>query len=236
MNNQLSTLVLASGSPRRRELLAYLTPDFRIVVTDAEEYDRSLPPGGVAVLPAVAVPPEQHPVLMAWRKANAACTEAPSSVIIGADTIVVLDGTVLGKPRDPDHARWMLRQLSGRAHIVYTGLAVIQQAAAGDKHVQYDVVASDVTIAELSDEVIDDYVATGEPLDKAGAYGVQGLGGRLVQQVIGSYTNVVGLPLPALHRLLQIDAIPDLADPSNAYQRWLADQRKEPLSCPPTLP
>lgn len=236
MNTVSQSLVLASGSPRRRELLAYLTPVFRIVVTDAEEHDRSLPPGGVAALPAVAVPPKHHPALMAWRKANAACTEAPASVIIGADTIVVLDGTVINKPTDPDDARRMLRQLSGRAHIVYTGMAVIRQAAAGERQVQYAVVASDVQIAPLSDDVIDGYVATGEPLDKAGAYGVQGLGGRLVQQVVGSYTNVVGLPLVALRRLLHAAHVPDLADPSDAYRRWLTDQGKEPLPCPPTLP
>ena len=228
-----SALVLASASPRRQELLGYLTPSFRIVVTDAEETDRSLPRVGT-MLPAVNLPQESHPALIAWRKARAACAESTDSVIIGADTIVVLDGDVIGKPKDPDHARQLLRRLSGRTHTVYTGMAVINQTV--PEQVRYDVVASDVTLAALSDEAITSYVATGEPLDKAGAYGIQGLGGRLVQQVTGSYTNVVGLPLPALHRLLTNAGVSDLADPSDAYRRWLADHGKEPLPCPPTLP
>lgn len=233
MTSASSALVLASGSPRRQELLGYLTPSFRIVVTDAEETDRSLPARGT-VLPPVGLPPESHPALIAWRKARAACAEAVDSVIIGADTIVVLDGDVIGKPKDAAHARQLLRRLSGRTHTVYTGLAVIDQSM--PEHVRYNVIASDVTLAELTDETIARYVATGEPLDKAGAYGIQGLGGRLVQQVTGSYTNVVGLPLPALHRMLAAVGVSDLADPSAAYQRWLADQGKEPLPCPPTLP
>lgn len=228
-----SALVLASGSPRRQELLGYLTPSFRVIVTNAEETDRSLPMDGT-LLPAVNLPQESNPALIAWRKARAACAESVDSVIIGADTIVVLDGGVFGKPKGPDHARQLLRRLSGRTHTVYTGMAMINQAA--PEQVRYDVVASDVTLAQLSDEAIADYVATGEPLDKAGAYGIQGLGGRLVQQVTGSYTNVVGLPLPAVHRLLTKAGVSDLADPSDAYQRWLADQGKEPLPCPPTLP
>ncbi|HEU5016214.1 MAG TPA: Maf family protein [Roseiflexaceae bacterium] len=228
-----SALVLASGSPRRRELLGYLRPSFHIIVTDAEEKDRSLPPAGT-MLPAVSLPQDSHPAMIAWRKARAACAEVVDSVIIGADTIVVLDGDVIGKPKSPDHARQLLRRLSGRTHTVYTGLAIIDQAA--KEHVRYDVVASDVTLATLSDETISSYVATGEPLDKAGAYGIQGLGGRLVEQVTGSYTNVVGLPLPALHRLLTAVGVAEIADPFDAYQRWLADQGKEPLPCPPTLP
>lgn len=155
--------------------------------------------------------------------------------MIGADTIVVLDGNVLNKPVGPDHARAMLRQLSGRTHEVFTGLAVASHVA-GTPAWQFELVRSLVTLAPLDAATIDAYVATGEPLDKAGAYGIQGLGGRLVRAVVGSYTNVVGLPLPALHRLLSRAGVPGLVEPSEAYQRWLDDQGKEPLPWPPTLP
>ena len=118
-------LLLASASPRRRELLGLLGQPFRAVANDGEERDHPPPPAVLAALPACPVPLATHPTLLAWRKADTACAESPGSVIIGADTIVVLDGDVLGKPRDPAHARSMLRRLSGRTHTVYTGLAVL---------------------------------------------------------------------------------------------------------------
>ena len=242
-------LLLASASPRRRELLGLLGQPFRAVANDGEERDSPPPPAIVAALPACPVPFATHPTLLAWRKADAACAESPGSVIIGADTIVVLDGDVLGKPRDQAHARTMLRRLSGRTHTVYTGLAVIgQELGVGsrgsgtsqlptpDFQLLLDLVASDVVIAELTDTEIDAYVATGEPMDKAGAYGIQGLGGRLVRSVAGSYTCVVGLPLVAIHRLLSVVGYTQLTDPTEAYMRWLESQGKEPLSCPPTFP
>jgi septum formation protein len=244
-----AALLLASASPRRRELLGLLGQPFRALATDGEERDSQPPPALVAALPACPVPLATHPTLLAWRKADAACAESPGSVIIGADTIVVLDGDVLGKPRDQAHARTMLRRLSGRTHTVYTGLAVIgQELGVGSRgseisqlptpnsQLLLDLVASDVVIAELADAEIDAYVATGEPMDKAGAYGIQGLGGRLVRSVAGSYTCVVGLPLVAVHRLLSAAGYTQLTDPTEAYMRWLESQGKEPLSCPPTFP
>jgi len=243
-------LLLASASPRRRELLGWLGQPFRAVANDGEDRDSPPPPAIVAALPACSVPLATHPTLLAWRKADAACADSPNSVIIGADTIVVLDGDVLGKPRDQAGARAMLRRLSGRTHTVYTGLAVLGLGirdwglgTAPRPSTQYpvpstqlDLVASDVVIAELTDAEIDAYVATGEPMDKAGAYGIQGLGGRLVRSVAGSYTCVVGLPLVAVHRLLSVAGYTQLADPTEAYMRWLESQGKEPLSCPPTFP
>jgi septum formation protein len=244
-------LLLASASPRRRELLGLLGQPFRAVANDGEERDHPPPPAVVAALPACPVPLTTHPTLLAWRKADAACAESPDGVIIGADTIVVLDGDVLGKPRDPAHARTMLRRLSGRTHTVYTGLAVIQpeirdwRLEIGDmeasrqspiSNLQLDLEASDVLIDDLTDAEIEAYVATGEPMDKAGAYGIQGLGGRLVRSVAGSYTCVVGLPLVAIHRLLSAAGYTQLTDPTEAYMRWLDSQGKEPLSCPPTFP
>ncbi len=228
-------LALASASPRRRELLAYLGVPFRIIVTDAEEHDHPPPPEIVAALPPLALPLFDHPTLRAWRKASAACASAPDSVIIGADTIVTLEGDVLNKPVDPDDARRMLRRLSGKTHTVYTGLAVID---ARQIHAPplFALVASRVTVAALSDADIDAYVATGEPLDKAGAYGIQGLGGKLVRSVAGSYTCVVGLPLVETWRLLCAAGIRGLRDPAESYRRWLLDLGKEAPPCPPTLP
>jgi septum formation protein len=236
-------LLLASASPRRRELLGLLGQPFHAVANDGEERDSPPPAALIAALPACPVPLATHPTLLAWRKADAACADSPDSVIIGADTIVVLDGDVLGKPRDQAHARTILRRLSGRTHTVYTGLAVLGLAVGNLPNTQYplpntqlDLVASDVVLAELTDAEIDAYVATGEPMDKAGAYGIQGLGGRLVRSVAGSYTCVVGLPLVAIHRLLSIAGYTQLTDPTEAYIRWLESQGKEPLSCPPTFP
>jgi septum formation protein len=244
-------VILASASPRRRALLGLLGVTFDSVTTDGEERTTAPPAVVVAALPPAPLPAAIHPTLLAWRKAHAACAEAPESVIIGADTIVVLDGDVLGKPRDAEHAHRMLRRLSGRTHIVYTGLAVLQKEnrdwgleidedqgnlQSPISNLQLELVASTVTIAELTDAEIAAYVATGEPLDKAGAYGIQGLGGRLVREVLGSYTCVVGLPLVELHRLLVAAGVVGLADPTETYQRWLRAQGKEPLPCPPTFP
>lgn len=258
-------LTLASGSPRRRELLGMLGARFALAASDAEEQDHPPPPALRAALPPLDMPLNDHPTLRAWRKADAACALAPRNVIIGADTIVALDGVALNKPADPADARRMLRQLAGRSHTVYTGLCVMTPVGEGPKtndhsspsaasdgstrdglgpsslifgrwRIALDLVASDVMLLALDDATIDAYVATGEPLDKAGAYGIQGLGGRLVAAVTGSYTNVVGLPLVHLHRLLTAAGVDGLSDPAESYARWLAEQGKEPLPCPPTFP
>jgi septum formation protein len=132
-------------------------------------------------------------------------------------------------------------------HTVYTGLCVIAPGGGRPQHLAptlsdghtccwLDLVASAVEVAPLSAAEIAAYVATGEPLDKAGAYGIQGLGGRLVRAVRGSYTAVVGLPLTQTHALLRAAGLADLDDPERAYLRWLQQQGKEPLPCPPTLP
>lgn len=249
MNAAPPTLILASASPRRRELLGFLGVPFRAISTDGEERDAPPPPAIVAILPPAPLSLATHPTLLAWRKADAACAEVPKGVIIAADTIVVLEGDVLGKPRDTEHACELLRRLSGRTHTVYTGLAVTKKEIADGRleinhnhlhspisTLQLALAASEVTIAELSDAEIAAYVATGEPLDKAGAYGIQGLGGRLVCEVVGSYTCVVGLPLVETHSLLVAAGVTGLSEPAEAYRRWLGAQGKEPLPCPPTFP
>lgn len=232
-------LTLASASPRRQELLTWLGTPFAVVVTDAEEQDTPVSPEIIAALPSFPLSLADHPTLRAWRKAHDVWAADSAHVVLGADTIVVLDQTVLNKPRDAAHAHTMLTQLAGRVHTVYTGLCVYRAQLDGDDscaQMQFDLVASEVTIAPLQADEIAAYVATGEPLDKAGAYGIQGLGGQLVRQVVGSYTAVVGLPLPATWRLLAAAGVSGLHDPAVAYRNWLQHQGKEPLSCPPTLP
>ena len=179
-------VILASASPRRRELLARLVRDFTVVPADIDE---SLP---VPVTPA-------RVAALALRKARAVASRINHGVVLGADTIVVVDGQPLGKPTGPDHARSMLRRLRGRSHEVITGVGVVDAAT---KREAATAVVTRVFMVALTDQAIDDYVATGEPLDKAGAYAIQELGRDLVAGYVGSYTNVIGLPLGATRRLL----------------------------------
>jgi septum formation protein len=230
-------LVLASASPRRRELLGLLGASYETIASDAEERDDPVPDTVLAALPPFDLPRATHPSLLAWRKARHAADLAPGAAILGADTIVVLGDMVLNKPRDPGHACQMLASLSGRTHIVYTGICVIASMTNGrEPFVALDLVASEVEVASLSAQVIEDYVATGEPMDKAGAYGIQGLGGQLVRSVRGSYTAVVGLPLVQAHRMLSAAGVVGLHSPEYTYRHWLEQQGKEPLPWPPTRP
>jgi septum formation protein len=195
--------VLASGSPRRRELLAGLGLAFTVHVAGVDE----TPLAGEA--PAACVE------RLALAKADAAAaTLEEGGLVLAADTVVVIDGRMLGKPRDAADARRMLATIAGREHTVLTGVALVEAPATPPTAVAplapeapqdirraTVVEASRVRMAPMSAELIDWYVATGEPLDKAGAYAVQGLGALLVETVCGNYTNVVGLPLPATSRL-----------------------------------
>ncbi|HZB95798.1 MAG TPA: Maf family protein [Herpetosiphonaceae bacterium] len=218
-------LVLASASPRRRELLRYLGVSFEAVATTGEEQQSAVPDQIIEALPPFPLDLLQHPTLLAWRKVNAAAEEGYRPVLLGADTIVVIDGEILNKPRDAADARRMLARLAGRTHTVYTGVVALD--VRDHRPPLMDLVRSDVTMAAVTRQEIADYVASGEPLDKAGAYGIQGLGGRLVQRVEGSYTAVVGLPLVTVHRLLRDMEIPHLVEPADAFRQWLTDQGKE---------
>lgn len=222
-------LVLASASPRRRELLAYLGAPFVAIATNGEEQDITVPDDVARRLPVFPLDPRQHPTMLAWRKTQAAIEDGYGGIILGADTIVAIDGIILGKPRDEADARRMLGMLAGRTHTVYTGITLLDTGA--QPRSLLDLVASDVTMSALNDAEIAAYVATGEPSDKAGAYGIQGLGGRLVQRVTGSYTAVVGLPLRTVHRLLHTLGVGELIDPGDAFQRWLADHGRNMPSC-----
>lgn len=137
---------------------------------------------------------------LALRKARSIATRQPGALVLGADTIVVVEGRVLGKPSGPDEAATMLRQLRGRGHDVMTGVALVDAATGGEAA---RTVTSHVSMKAYSDAEIDAYVATEEPLDKAGAYAIQGAGGALVEALEGSWSNVVGLPLEATAALLR---------------------------------
>ena len=181
-------LILASKSPRRRELLAQMG------LTDFEIH----PALGEELAQPDLTPPELVQALALHKAQEVARTFAQSGdVVIGADTIVVLDDQVLGKPQNEAHALAMLTALSGREHHVYTGVAVLQD---GRALVQVEDTA--VWFRNASEGELRRYIATGEPMDKAGAYGIQGRGGLLVSRIQGDYTNVVGLPIVRLASML----------------------------------
>jgi len=196
------TLVLASTSPRRVELLGLLGVPFRAVAPD-----------GVDETPVVG----ERPVGLVRRLAVEKARSVDGAPVIAADTVVEVDGDILGKPVDADDARRMLRRLSGRTHHVHTAVAV----RSGER-VEVEVVTTAVRFVPLADEAIEWYVGTGEPFDKAGAYAIQGTGGALVDEVHGSVSNVVGLPLTTVVRLLERQGIrgfpapPPAGKPSDA--------------------
>jgi len=180
-------LILASQSPRRRELLRRIWGEFEVIPSDVDER-------------LEAGPVEEAVAGLALRKAQAVAGRAGVGVVLAADTIVVIDGMVLGKPAGPDEARGMLVRLRGRQHEVITGVAVVD---AGTGRTASTTAVSRVLMAAYPDATIAGYVASGSPFDKAGGYAIQDLGGALVDGVVGSYTNVVGLPLGATRRLLE---------------------------------
>jgi len=194
-------LILASSSPRRKDLLASFGKPFSIDVPDVDE---SLLPGE---------DPSTHVRRLALEKARTVQERHDAGLVVAADTIVVLDGNIIGKPDDEADARRMLGALSGRTHRVYTGVAVADSATGT---MISRVVCSRVTISPIDEEEIARYVATGEPLDKAGSYAVQGLGGKYVSRVNGSLSNVIGLPLEDLRELFSAAG-------------WTAPFPKEPL-------
>lgn len=179
------TIVLASASPRRQELLRQIGCGFRVVVSDAEE------------LSGDGISPERLAAENARRKAeDVAAKEGGNAPVLGADTVVAVDETILGKPKDETDAVRMLRLLSGRQHFVYTGIALAYRG-----EIYEGIVRTEVWVDELSEKEIDAYIATGEPMDKAGAYAVQGIAAKFIPRIDGSFSNVVGLPLHAVKEL-----------------------------------
>ncbi len=179
-----SRIILASESPRRKELLAQLGVSFDVV------------PSGIDEKPWPNEAPASYALRNASDKARAVF-ERTGGVVLSADTIVVCDEHILEKPADADHARRMLRMLSGRWHEVLTGVCILTDGRESAR-----VVCTRVQFKSLSDTQIDGYVATGEPMDKAGGYAIQGGAAPFIEQIEGSYSNVVGLPLEVLKELL----------------------------------
>jgi MAF protein len=184
---ELRAVLLASASPRRRELLASLGLRVLVMPTDVDE----TPPPGVR--------PNDLALLHARSKAEAALGRIHQNVMIAADTVVDLDGSAFGKPSDPLQARAMLRALSGREHVVHTAFCVADGATGRSLERSS---STRVRFAALGDDEIDAYVATGEPLDKAGAYGIQGRGAALVESIEGDFYTVMGFPLGLFVRSL----------------------------------
>lgn len=179
-------IILASASPRRQELLKLICDDFTV---EPANIDEALPKG---------VPLEEIPQSLALQKALHIQSRGHfGDIVIGCDTGVFADGAMLGKPRSPEDACEMLRELSGKTHKVITGCALLYK----DKTEVFSQTTK-VSFYELSEEEIKAYVISGEPMDKAGAYGIQGKGGLFVEQIVGDYFNVVGLPVALLNRKL----------------------------------
>ncbi len=188
-------LLLASASPRRRKLLASLGVEFTVL------------PAGAEPDPTPGEGQADYALRAARAKAEEAAALRPDSLIIAADTIVVLGSEIMGKPRDAEHAVAMLTRLAGATHQVITGCCLFPPGGNGTKPTTF-AAFSDVTMLPATRQMLAAYVATGEPADKAGAYAIQGKGGFLVERVSGSYTNVVGLPLAKTTRaLLDMGAI-----------------------------
>ncbi|RPJ53621.1 MAG: septum formation inhibitor Maf [Acidobacteria bacterium] len=192
-------IVLASASPRRRELLGLLGLDF--VVEDSGVLEETDP----------AESPAESAARLARQKAEAVTSRFPDALVLGADTVVVIGREILGKPVDREDARRMLRLLRNRWHFVITGLALIDSKN-GKRAVRH--VETGVRMAGYSDAEIEDYVSSDEPLDKAGSYAIQGLGGRLVTRIEGCYTNVVGLPVCEVAEMLREYGVKAAAAPA----------------------
>jgi len=197
-NNASGPLILASASPRRDELLTQAGYEFEVVVSEVAEPER-----------AEGEPCDQYVTRAAALKARSVARSYPGTPVLGADTIVVVDDTILGKPEDEAEAEQMLLRLSGRTHEVLTGVALAYLVSGMSLRVTSGVSRTRVTFRALTPDEVTEYVRTGEPMDKAGAYGIQGLGGRLVAGYDGSYTNVVGLPMDIVAGLLARADWPD---------------------------
>lgn len=181
----MANIVLASTSPRRKELMEKLQVPFQVVPSLADEHIET------------GMGPDQAVIELSVRKAMAVAGKFPDSIVIGADTVVAIGGAILGKPRSREEAGSMLRKLSGRTHEVHTGVTIVTP----QKTLSFNE-KTEVAFWELSEREIECYLDSGEPYDKAGAYGIQGFGALLVKSIHGDYYSVVGLPVARLSRAL----------------------------------
>ena len=193
-------LILASQSPRRRELLKMFGIEFDIKVSNCEEIITSSEPAQVTMELAKQKAFETE---IADVRAASDAKNKENIIIIGADTVVAADGEILGKPKDKDDARRMINKISGTSHQVYTGVALV--LVKGDKAACIELFAekTDVEVCEMSSQEIEDYINSDEPYDKAGGYGIQGIFGKFVSGIRGDYNNVVGLPVHRLYYTLK---------------------------------
>lgn len=180
-------LVLASASPRRQELIKLIDEEIIICPSSADESF------------SADTPVESVPEILAVRKAAEVAKKYPNDIVIGSDTSVIIGNEILGKPTDTEDARRMLRLLSGNTHKVITGCAIFK----GGKSISFSE-TTEVSFYPLSNNDIDNYIATNEPFDKAGAYGIQGKGSLLIKGISGDYFNVVGLPVAKLNKVLKM--------------------------------
>ena len=184
----MKKIILASASPRRKELLEKIGLKFEVE------------PGACQEIVDKDLEPHELVQKLSREKAEAVARKYRNAVVIAADTVVLIDGKILGKPKSPTEAKKMLRVLSGKSHVVITGFTIIDTS---QRRILSKAAETKVYIRELNPEEIDAYVKSGEPLDKAGAYGIQGLGSVIVEKIEGDYFNVVGLPLSALAESLK---------------------------------
>ncbi len=184
MNNR--RIVLASGSPRRKELLREIFSEFEVIPSDVEE----IVPDNIET--------DKTAEFLANLKAKHIAKQYTDSLVIGADTIVVCENEIMGKPKDLDDSRRMLRKLSGKPHYVITGVAVYLN---GKKYCSFSE-STEVFFNEMTDSDIEEYVLSGEPADKAGSYAIQGAGGKFIEKISGDYNNVVGLPVKHLAEII----------------------------------
>ncbi len=184
-------IILASNSPRRKELLSQAGIEFEVISANIEEITDKEKPDEIVMD-------------LSLQKAKAVAVNNPGQVVLAADTVVAFEGVVLGKPKDEADAINMLKLLSGKTHQVYTGVTLIDCSGATNTFCE----CTEVSMYDNSDDLIQKYVSTKEPMDKAGAYGIQGIGAVLVKEIKGDYNNVVGLPLAKVYReiiKLQVD-------------------------------
>ena len=183
-------IILASQSPRRKELLKFITEDFRVEVSNADESINA------------SLSPEDTVIYLSGIKGEAVFRNNPDDCVISADTIVVLDGKILGKPRNEEEAFDMLYALSGKSHEVFTGVSIFTK----NKKISF-AERTEVKFCALTKEEINSYIASGEPFDKAGGYGIQGRGSVMIEGINGDYYNVMGLPVSRLARILREEGI-----------------------------
>lgn len=192
-------VVLASASPRRKQLLEQMGIEFDIFPSDKEEIIRSSIPSEVCKELSKQKAIDVASSIKSYNDSHADIITPQDIIVIGADTIVTYDGNILGKPADEADAHRMLRMLSGNTHLVYTGVTIVVMSKDGRVGELSFYESTEVTFYPLSNEEIDDYIATGEPMDKAGAYGIQGCFAKYVKCINGDFNNVVGLPVSRLY-------------------------------------